>query len=197
MFGRLLKPKVDTAFRVNDRGETTLLLSEFPFQPLNGYVVASDEHAAALRRALRKYHRNFLWVIFVCGAGGGAWVAADRTFLPYLLAVLCVAQVYRSAYVRLVFRKILRDCETAPERMGFLEAQAIRAASSTWKQFHLQGLFLLLLLGGAAALSLWQAMGTDLKIAAIVFAVLAALNHACLFALKRRQAHAAGSGATP
>ncbi len=115
MFGRLLKPKVDTAFRVNDRGETTFLLSEFPFQPLNGYVVASDEHAAALRRALRKYHRNFLWVIFVCGAAGGAWVAADRTFLPYLLAVLCVAQVYRSAHVRLVFRKILRDCETAPE----------------------------------------------------------------------------------
>ena len=140
---------------------------------------------------MRKYHTNFLWVIFVCGAAGGAWVAADRMFLPYLLAVLCVAQVYRTAHVRLVLRKILRGCETAPERVGFREAQAIQAASSTWKQFHVQGLFLILLLGGAAALSFWQTTGTDLRIMLVLLVVLAALNHAYLFVLKRHQVNEA------
>ena len=191
MFGGLSKPRVDAAFRTNDRGETIFFLSEFPLQPSKGYVVASDEHAAALRRASRKYRRNFLWVIFVCGTAGGAWVAADRMFFPYLLAVLGAAQVYRSAYVRLFFRKILRGCETAPERLGFREAQAIRAASFTWKQFHLQGLFLLLLFGGAAALSFWQATGTDLRITLVLLVVLAALNHAYLFVLKRHQVNEA------
>lgn len=148
MFGNAISRAMAISFRTNDQGETLFFFPSFFLVPRQGYLVTSEEDVAKLKRALSSYHRHLLWLICAVVFVAVMWVDVAGNFLLFLLAMIGVGLTYRLAHQRLVFRKMLRRCERAPERMGFFEAQEIRAASWSWKGFHLQMLFRLL---GAAA----------------------------------------------
>ena len=173
------------SFRTNDRGETLFFFPGFFFLPQQGYLVTSEEDVAKLERALSSYHKYSLWLICALVLVAVTWVDVAGNFLLFLLAMIGVGLTYRLIHQRLVFAKMLRRCERAPERMGFFEAQEIRAASWSWRGFHLQMLFLLL--GAAAIAWVWDRIGTDVKIVGVLLVALAALHHMHLFMLKRRQ----------
>lgn len=191
MFGTAIARATAISFRTNDRGETLFFFSGFFLVPQQGYLVTSEEDVAKLKRALSRYHKHSLWLICALVLVATILVDVAGNILLFLLAMFGVGLIYRLAYQRLVFGKMLRGCERAPERMGFFEAQEIRAASWSWKGFRLQALFLLL--GAAAVLWVWDGIGTDLKIVGILLVILATLNQAHLYVLKRRQSRDAST----